>query len=375
MRPARRSAAFAARVAACLIRSRHPDWAAAMTAEVEAVEADGAALSFALGCVRAAFLDFLRCNGASLMNLIFGHISRPQAVGLLCAAAAVACGLVYLHAAGAPSRLVTVNAVAFVLALAVFPLASALLRRCRDREWAISTPTGAALLATAFLGSSADGASRWVVVGPLALQPSLILLPMLLVMYARRPTAATLAGVLLAAAGMALQPDRAMAGMMATALGILLASNGDRWTALAFAASTAAFALALVQPETLPASPFVDGILFSAYGVHPLIGVLLWLGGLSLAAPAISAAVQGAGDKAVWTVFGASWLAILAAAALGNYPTPLVGYGGSAILGYLLSLSVAGAVARQATAVDRASAQRGEEQPPKPFAERTLAAC
>jgi hypothetical protein len=31
-------------------------------------------------------------------------------------------------------------------------------------------------------------------------------------------------------------------------------------------------------------------------------------------------------------------LVVLAAAALGNYPTPLVGYGGSAILGYLLCL-------------------------------------
>jgi hypothetical protein len=37
-------------------------------------------------------------------------------------------------------------------------------------------------------------------------------------------------------------------------------------------------------------------------------------------------------------VFGAAWLAVVAAAALGNYPTPLVGYGGSAILGYLISL-------------------------------------
>jgi hypothetical protein len=37
-------------------------------------------------------------------------------------------------------------------------------------------------------------------------------------------------------------------------------------------------------------------------------------------------------------VFGAVWLAVIVAAALGNYPTPLVGYGGSAILGYLLSL-------------------------------------
>jgi len=38
-------------------------------------------------------------------------------------------------------------------------------------------------------------------------------------------------------------------------------------------------------------------------------------------------------------VFGVAWLGMVVAAALGNYPTPLVGYGGSAILGYALSLS------------------------------------
>jgi hypothetical protein len=31
---------------------------------------------------------------------------------------------------------------------------------------------------------------------------------------------------------------------------------------------------------------------------------------------------------------------VVAAAALGNYPTPLVGYGGSAVLGYLLSVAL-----------------------------------
>jgi hypothetical protein len=36
-------------------------------------------------------------------------------------------------------------------------------------------------------------------------------------------------------------------------------------------------------------------------------------------------------------VFGAVWLTVVAFAALGPYPTPLVGYGSSAILGCCLS--------------------------------------
>jgi cell division protein FtsW (lipid II flippase) len=39
---------------------------------------------------------------------------------------------------------------------------------------------------------------------------------------------------------------------------------------------------------------------------------------------------------------------VIAAAAIGNYPTPLVGYGGSAILGYLLSAALLSASTRGA---------------------------
>ncbi len=39
-------------------------------------------------------------------------------------------------------------------------------------------------------------------------------------------------------------------------------------------------------------------------------------------------------------VFGATWLAVIAFAIVGNYPTPLVGYGSSAIVGYCLSAAV-----------------------------------
>ena len=41
---------------------------------------------------------------------------------------------------------------------------------------------------------------------------------------------------------------------------------------------------------------------------------------------------------------------LLAAAALGNYPTPLVGYGGSAVIGYLLGLSALPKTSRAAMA-------------------------
>ena len=37
-------------------------------------------------------------------------------------------------------------------------------------------------------------------------------------------------------------------------------------------------------------------------------------------------------------VFASSWLTLIVVAAMGAYPTPIVGYGASAIIGYFLSL-------------------------------------
>ena len=61
-------------------------------------------------------------------------------------------------------------------------------------------------------------------------------------------------------------------------------------------------------------------------------------GAVLMLVPAIAGYFRDPDNRPLYAVFGAVWLAVILAAALGNYPTPLVGYGGSAILGYLLSL-------------------------------------
>ncbi len=53
---------------------------------------------------------------------------------------------------------------------------------------------------------------------------------------------------------------------------------------------------------------------------------------------------------ALGSLLGAAWSLVVLAALMGNYPTPLVGYGGSAIVGYLLSLAVLGPAASEALA-------------------------
>jgi cell division protein FtsW (lipid II flippase) len=104
-------------------------------------------------------------------------LRRPGAGGLVCAGAAVAIGIAYLLAAGAPARHLLINLAAFIVGLAAY--ATVVLPRWRLGAAAdyVLPALGLVLLATSLLGTAVEGATRWISVGPLSLQLSLILLP------------------------------------------------------------------------------------------------------------------------------------------------------------------------------------------------------
>jgi hypothetical protein len=330
-------------------------WARAMERELAEIAEDGPALLFAAGCLRAvlglaitvrlrsrsaaarSFLSLLAppTRSLSTMTRISAH---PRLLGLVCGAGAVAMGMAYMLAAGAPSRYLLVNLAAMVLGAAAWFALGRTARLAGAGPFILALAV--ALLLTAFFGVAADGASRWVSVGPLSLQVSLVVLPVMLVLYARQPDATGTAGMIVAALALAAQPDRAMAGVLvAGLLGLLCAAPG-RLSLTATAASLLAFGLTLVTPETQPAVPYVDRILYTAFDVHPLAGLAVVFGAAILLIPALIVASKAAGERPAFLVFGGCWLGVIAAAALGNYPTPLVGYGGSAVLGYLLSVAL-----------------------------------
>lgn len=270
------------------------------------------------------------------MRRFFGLVREPRFAGLACAGGAVALGLCYLLMAGAPMRHLAINAAALLVGLAAFVTVTGPRWRLGRAGEKVLPLLGLVLLATALFGVSVEGASRWVQLGPLNLQVSLIILPAMIVAFARAPSAGGAAGMSIAALALALQPDRGMSGVLAAGLATLALLRPERAVLLALAAAVAGFAATLVQADALPALPFVDQIFYSAFDVHPLAGTAVLAGGLLLLLPTL----LDSGDRSVSVAFGAVWAAVLAAAALGNYPTPLVGYGGSAIVGYLLSLAL-----------------------------------
>lgn len=270
----------------------------------------------------------------------FGELRNPRNMAVACALAATCLGIAYLVAAGAPIRYPVVNAVAFLLGV----VALGALARAAQPVGRYSGPLllvlGASLLATALLGTSADGASRWIWIGPLSVQLSLVFLPVMIVAFARMPTPLGSVAIGVAAIALALQPDRAMAGVLALGLAVLAAARPGRFSIGALLVALAAFGTALGRPDALPAAAFVDRILFTAFDVHLLAGAAVLLGALLLLVPAVAGPRDDPDHGYIYLVFGAVWLGCILAAALGNYPTPVLGYGGSAILGYLLSVSL-----------------------------------
>lgn len=345
---------LACRALQAMLPSSLQSWGWAIRYEAAAIADDTKAILFTLdslcGLMPRALAAHLHQLLASLigdgapfsegstMNIFDDILGRPRALGIICAISAVMFGVVYMALAGAPTRYLGINLGALAIGLTMLALLGRIVMAGqRWTDGAIVTTAGA-LLATALFGSQVDGAARWVSLGGLAIQPSLILLPVMLVAFSSIRSALSTVGIIAAAAAMALQPDRAMAGMLALSLAALAIIRRDRHVALALGASLAGFAVTLARSDTLLAVPYVDQILYSSFDVHLGVGLMVWGGVALLLVPAIGGWSRDADNRATYAAFGAAWFAVIMAAAMGDYPTPIVGYGGSAIIGYALSL-------------------------------------
>lgn len=273
------------------------------------------------------------------MRVSSDRLKQPIVAGALCAIAATILGLIYMAVAGAPMMYLGMNFGALIIGLALLGVST---------RASICSTHGASfgvlflavlLLATSMFGRTVEGATRWVAVGPLFVQTSLLLLPTIILGFARVRTFVATIGVLIAAIALALQPDRAMAGVLAAGLAALALQGFDRFIGIALSGATAAFVFTLIRPDALPAVPFVEQVYYTAFDVGILAGAAVLLGSVTLLIPAFLGWRATGTERSTAVVFGAIWLAVMLAAALGNYPTPVVGYGSSAIIGYLLSVA------------------------------------
>ena len=329
----RRLAVLIVGLAARLLPAPLRNWGRAMEAEAGAIGGALPALGFALGCLGCAVREAARYYGGERMMHFW--IGRPRQLAALCAIAATLLGIAWMAAAGAPPRYLAVNGAALLLGL----IAVALLSRVGDvGRGIVNLMLAILLLLTALMGASAEGVTRWVQVGGVMLQPSLILLPILALRFAGTRDALSTLALLTAALALALQPDRAMAGTLAAAMAVLALLRPERNVLIALVAAGAGFAATLLRADPSAAMPYVDQVFFTSFAAHPLAGLAVAAGALLLLVPAAPGLAGDAEQRTAHALFGTIWLAVILAALLGNYPTPVVGYGGSAVLGYLISL-------------------------------------
>ena len=258
---------------------------------------------------------------------------RDRVTALAALATPVLAGLAYLLAFGAPPANLVVNAGALAGAAVIIAIgpdpASARARRL------LLLGALALLFVPLLTGPSLGGVARWLPLGPVTLHAGMLAVPALAVLAGEEPdyAPAILSAALLA---VLLQPDMATGAAITLAgFGLYDASKDWRYGLLAAAAFTASL-VAATRGE-LPAEPFADRVTFLLAKTEPLAAL-----GLGMALLASFLVIAGAfpgrerSRKALaGTLFGFAF-----AGHVSNYPSPLIGYGASAIIGFGLALGL-----------------------------------
>jgi len=245
-----------------------------------------------------------------------------------------------MYVAGAPSSYILVNAAALVSGVIVARLVRPAATRYQTFAGAFTLAVALILLATAWVGPRVDGASRWIRLAGLSLQPSLVLLPLALMFFARKQDWLSSIGLAIMAVALALQPDRAMAGTLVAGLAVIRLYRREAVVTMNIVVATCAFASTLVRSDLVPPVPFVEQVLQSAFAFNAVAGLAIVAAFGIMLTPAVVGLSRQTEDPAGYAVFGATWLSVIAFAIIGNYPTPLAGYGASGIAGYCLSAAL-----------------------------------
>lgn len=263
---------------------------------------------------------------------------------------ALVLGLAVMLAHSAPRSLPAINAVSAIVATALLLLAGRRLAAC-----IVGWPgwVGSAVLllgASTLLAPGIDGVHRWISPGGVRLHPAALTDPLLLLAIitlalqqrARAALALLAAGEVLRT----LQPDAGQASALAAgSMAIALLSTWGRAERLALlVVALGGSAVAWLQPDPLPPVDMVENIVPRAFEIHPLVGVLCLAGLALLPAAALWPAPSGERRKEQWLVPSAGVALYLSTSSLvvffGEFPTPVLGFGASPVVGAILGLGL-----------------------------------
>ncbi len=202
------------------------------------------------------------------------------------------------------------------------------------------------LLAAVFLFPGVEGIHRWVYVGPFALHMALIVLPIVLIgLYAWMEQDRCYEALVLCAIVSLLlffQKDASMLTAFALAVSPLMYKSRTA-KPVCWGVTFGLFVLAAiswVKHPLLAPEAHVEGIVGLAMQLSPVLGIL-GLAAIVLLFVPFAAGLKSSVHRPFFmgcVLFYAGWLL---SCAIGAFPIPVMGYGASAVIGYLVLATVA----------------------------------
>lgn len=263
------------------------------------------------------------------------------------AVATAAVSLAALAMVGVPTSILAIQAAAFAMGAAL-----ALLLAWRSGPaaprlsiWLLGVAFVLVLLTQADPGL--EGVRRWFRVGPLVVQPAPLILPLVAWVLAARPANWTTAGLVGAVAALfAAQPDPSAAGALAAVMaGVIAARRRANTPDLAILIlSLAAFGWAATRPDPLAPVAHVEGIVAAAWAVNPAAGVAALIALLLVPTAFLlqlwTARGEGEARRALTFALSGLWAVLVLANLTSRFPAPVVGYGASFVVGWLVSVGL-----------------------------------
>ncbi len=260
-------------------------------------------------------------------------MTRPGAP-LAAGTAAVLAGIAFLLLVGAPAGMAVRNGAAFAIGLALGALGLV----AQPNRLSPFVPryalTIVMLLVVLGAGVAVDGVQRWIRLGPVTLQPALILLPPLLTTLGDDRGGWKRAALLVPAMLIALQPDGGTLFALALALWILSRFDRARPALLAALGATALAAWRLLDVANPAPVPFVEGTPALALAHGPLAIVLHLAASLLMLVPFVLHR-----SREAWALV-MFFAALATAALLAPFPMPIAGGAVSPIVGYGAALAL-----------------------------------
>ena len=264
-------------------------------------------------------------------------------VTALQAAACLGVSLVAITVAGAGRNALVLQTLAAVIALGLALVVARFWRKAGWRYWLLVAACVLALVWTLMTGVALEGARRWLAVRPVQLHTAFLALPLAVWAFARgfedrrvAPLAAGLSFALL------YQHDAASSLAWALAIGAATLVQRPRqlvpWAVVAVAAVFAYAAWS--EPDTLPAVPYVEGLLAANLATSPVVGALAAILMFSLPAPFLLVAASRPERRAEALALAALWAGWIFGNLFGNYPAPVLGYGAAPILAWGLCIGL-----------------------------------